>query len=153
MLTKSELDEIRARCEAATPGPWHGNVFGYGGVHILWGSVYMGDGELVRIGHNESSNADFVARARQDVPDLLEEVERLRAALRQVESHVWKWPERGNIVGGYNPARGRFQICDCRLCGRQFTLYSSGEKEGKHADNCAFAMLKKGGDTLDANNN
>ena len=79
-----DLDAIRARAEAATPGPWK-----------VWGdddgdsedvfSVF--DGEHNSLGltgyyrRNALANAEFTANARQDIPDLLAEVERLQNRL------------------------------------------------------------------------
>jgi hypothetical protein len=62
-MTKEELDAIRKRCEKASPGPWY----------------------VVNIDKSKP-NAEFMAHAREDIPKLLEEIERLRGALdRAVE--------------------------------------------------------------------
>ena len=70
-----EMAAIRARLEAATPGPWVGTanqVHGPGRAWLFeapcsWGEV------------DEQANCAFVAHARDDVLALLDEVERLRA--------------------------------------------------------------------------
>ena len=78
-----DLDVIRARADAATSGPWK-----------LWGMSVLadpvGDSNLdtaIHVadtsyrnaqGKLRTNDADFIARARTDVPDLLAEVERLR---------------------------------------------------------------------------
>lgn len=76
-MTHKELTEIRARAEAATPGPWiykNGeveNADGGGGAWIFHDGDYPGTG-------------DFIAHARNDVPALVDEVERLREALKRI---------------------------------------------------------------------
>ncbi len=78
MMTDAELDAIRARAEAATPGPWgitadsKPNDFDIAGPEpgdtrgMFW----------------REEDAGFVAHARTDVPALLDEVKRLRALLK-----------------------------------------------------------------------
>jgi hypothetical protein len=79
-----DLDAIEARAKAATPGPWRkqprlsidGSVeseaMGKGGVPAMMVDI---DSERSRV------DAEFIAHARKDVPDLVAEVRRLRAAL------------------------------------------------------------------------
>lgn len=72
-MTDEDLQAIRMRAEAATPGPW----------------VKDNDSPIVRgpemilydEGGHSDPDADFIAAARTDVPALLAEVDRLRAAL------------------------------------------------------------------------
>lgn len=73
-MNEQELNEIKARAEAATPGPWR---------RYNWDHVSNGD-EVVCDTRPESNfpnefaeNADFIAYARTDVPALVAEVERL----------------------------------------------------------------------------
>jgi hypothetical protein len=75
-----DLDEIEARANAATPGPWEGKRNG---------GVYAGDMEPVfETGCGCCSDPDltdensaFIASARTDVPALIAEVRRLRKLL------------------------------------------------------------------------
>ena len=74
----SRLDEIRAREAAATPGPW----FDTGDVESVGVSIAMDpyadinpDRAVWKV------NADFIAHAREDIPFLLAEIERLELAL------------------------------------------------------------------------
>ena len=93
MLDEKRLSEIEARANAATPGPWFpaGNANGY------W--VECGekgeDGErnqwIANIDSavkHERPDAAFIADARQDIPELLAEVRRLRAALTDYANHA-----------------------------------------------------------------
>lgn len=87
---KFDLQAIRARSEAATPGPWEWRVCGNDSVYIraetLDGVIELEDdysgypecGEhliMEMLGHD----ADFIAHARTDIPAMLAEVGRLQA--------------------------------------------------------------------------
>ena len=80
------LDEIRARTEAATPGPWraYGNTVEQEktGCHQVVGTEFTGGGYMAyeRL-TTKDEDATFIAHAREDIPYLLAEIERLRAAL------------------------------------------------------------------------
>lgn len=84
-----ELREIRERSATATPGPW--KAFLEGRDHQS-GSDFIRTGEGATRGEDiEMSGAapadyDFIANARQDIPRLLEEIERLRELLGRGES-------------------------------------------------------------------
>jgi len=74
-----KLDEIRARCEAATLGPWeyktnrHPNLNG-----TPWGWIDGPAGNMCWSGYQSRIDADFIAHAREDIPYLLAEIERLK---------------------------------------------------------------------------
>lgn len=74
-----ELAAIRARCEAATPGPWKSYVEGRD--HTSGSSFIMTTGEDIELSGATIADQDFIAHAREDVPRLLEEVQRLRSQL------------------------------------------------------------------------
>ena len=83
-MTKQEIDAIRARCEAAAPGPWKHH---YGDDYAV--VMFPGEGTSnasVRVAEDEwddsfSGNAKFIAHAREDIPRLLAEVRVLRQEL------------------------------------------------------------------------
>jgi hypothetical protein len=77
ILTNDELAAIRARVEAATPGPWRTHIYP------------MGESTIYGVGTCGAGPEDlaFIAAARTDVPDLLAEVERLRAELAAVRAY------------------------------------------------------------------
>ncbi|PPC90066.1 MAG: hypothetical protein CTY34_09140 [Methylobacter sp.] len=81
-LTDDELESIVSRCNAATPGPWISYVEGRD--HTS-GSSFIMTGEKETRGNDiELSGAsiadqDFIAHARQDIPKLLEEIQRLKS--------------------------------------------------------------------------
>jgi hypothetical protein len=78
-LNAEELEAIRKRAEAATPGPWFDSetvyvVSNVRGDSIEWGADFIAETQ-------EQSDAEFIANAREDVPKLLVEIERLRKTL------------------------------------------------------------------------
>lgn len=85
-MKQDELAAIRERCEAATPGPFdtyvHGDNAGYtvakfgdNGQDVFWTFVKRED-------------AEFVAHAREDVPALLDEIDRLRAEVANLDAEL-----------------------------------------------------------------
>lgn len=104
-MTDEELATIKARAEAATPGPWklddyiglesytvcldyvpenQNRTTGYGAgsegtaICVLDDEMYFEySSDTERL-----ANAEFIAHAREDVPALVAEVERLQEALR-----------------------------------------------------------------------
>lgn len=87
-MDAKRLEEIRERAEKATPGPWELFPERYkinDPNPVTVGPIRNGDFELVaEIRYPEHfdhiCDAAFITAARQDVPDLLDEVERLRKA-------------------------------------------------------------------------
>ncbi len=94
-LTDAELDEIEARANAATEGPWQidrvsGDVIGPGeqSSQLSYGGVLVSTHPCVTIAVSyeldaawgaEPEDMVFIANARTDVPRLVAEVRRLRA--------------------------------------------------------------------------
>ncbi len=83
------LEPIRARAEAATPGPWmawreyHGPVTAWRiCTHDGNREVVAGDEGAIESG----DDAEFIAHARSDVPALVGEVERLRGRMREARA-------------------------------------------------------------------
>lgn len=86
-MTPAEVAAIRAKADAATPGPW--SVRHYGS-----------NDECVRTAHgdpiawckanvsNAERDAAFIASARIDVPALCDEVERQRARADKAEAEL-----------------------------------------------------------------
>ena len=78
-MTQEQLDAIQARADDATSGPW--GCYGDGAHEVFDAGEYSdGDqGEVVAAVIEKLNNAIFITHAREDVPALLAEVERLRA--------------------------------------------------------------------------
>lgn len=84
-LSQAYLVEIKKRCEAATTGPWISIIEGRdqplgGDSFILRGASDVRQEDLYLTGATVADQ-DFIAHARQDIPLLLDEIERLRDLL------------------------------------------------------------------------
>jgi len=75
MNTEERLAEIRARCWAATPGPWHVCERGFYDECDVTGP----EPGAIRGQYAKFADAAFVAAAREDIPFLLVEIDRLMA--------------------------------------------------------------------------
>jgi hypothetical protein len=86
-MSNEELDEIKSRYEATTIAPWvsfiegrdceSGSSFIMTGIakgENIWGETR---GEDIYLTGATNADMDFIAHARQDIPNLLEEIERL----------------------------------------------------------------------------
>ena len=96
----SILDEIQARADAATEGPWAVEVDddGFDGASVLlddgvgWGTAYIC--QDMHQGESEGvADAEFISHAREDVPKLV-------AALRAVEVLAEQWRYKGEFGWG-----------------------------------------------------
>lgn len=85
------LEEIEARANAATDGPWWAWDRGVGW-HIALGTPKDVDDwghpshllpEGFRTDISRQADAEFIAHARTDIPKLIEEVRRLRTQLKK----------------------------------------------------------------------
>jgi len=84
-LDDVELQQIRRRCEDATPGPWKSFIEGRehtsGSSFIMTGSG-KNRGKDIELSGATTADHDFIAHARQDIPRMLDEIARLRKAGR-----------------------------------------------------------------------
>lgn len=118
-LTDQQLDEIDARANAATAGPWgvyeSGSMIDIAADLQETGCGYRARREIARLedepldndpAHREwtaeqdwaqvQADAEFVAHAREDVPVLLAEIRRLRAQVVELES--WECDAEGCAI-------------------------------------------------------
>ncbi len=108
-MTEKELEEIQKRCEEVTSGPWIWFVENpdppYGPFVKVVSPRKSGNIEglrpLLTLNDEEFSgqkNADFVCRAKEDIPKLLNEIKRLKGILKKFsEIDI---PRRGDEDGG-----------------------------------------------------
>ena len=75
-LSDERLLDIKRRCENATPGPWKSYVEAR--EKISGSSFIQTSGEDIYLTGATTEDQDFIAHARQDIPDLLAEIERIR---------------------------------------------------------------------------
>lgn len=114
-----DLPAIRARAEAATPGPWyalpdpapsrvdHGYRLVATTTRAAADNVYglrdaMGYPGLTKL--DSDSDADFIAHAREDVPALLAEVERLSRNLELASAECCDLSAYRQLVREEHPA-------------------------------------------------
>jgi len=74
--TQTDLLEMLARCEAATPGPWKSFVEDRD--HSSGSNVIQTGGDDIELTGATVADQDFIAHARQDVEVLAKELLRLR---------------------------------------------------------------------------
>lgn len=87
---ESELAEIEARLNAASPGPWDAQPW----THPNWVVHAPGVPHLIlqSVGGNDKANITFAAHARADVALLLAEVRRLRQYVAMLSVHLPEEP-------------------------------------------------------------
>ena len=113
-----DLDVIKARCEAATPGPWYvdrGGEFDdpYYSIPSVCRDRY-GDNSLM-VG-SDKATAEFIAHARTDVPALVAEVERLRAEVEGLtDAYDSLKSDADALVGGL-----KLDYADCESVGMEW---------------------------------
>jgi len=84
----SRLDEIRAREAAATPGPWRWDEYQHVLIAADQPNEWTGECVMNVWGYdfetswrNKKLDGEFIVNAREDIPFLLAEIERLELAL------------------------------------------------------------------------
>ncbi len=91
-MTPEELNEVKLRVNAATPGPWHADITDASDI-VVWGpekNQFIGNVGRDRYSEThtavyfdgEAEDAIFIAAARSDVVALVAEVRRLQKELR-----------------------------------------------------------------------
>ena len=96
-----DLDEIRRATEAATEGPWSSrNAYDGNNPHkATYWDVCDADEPIGQFWWDHAeADAAFIAGARQWVPALVAEVERLRAALVKYGWHIGDCPQRWGVA-------------------------------------------------------
>lgn len=82
MLHK-ELEEIRQRCEAASPAPWRSCVERRdhtSGSHFIMAGDTQNRSNDIELSGATIADQDFIAHARQDIPQLPDEIKKLKNA-------------------------------------------------------------------------
>lgn len=82
-MTPEQLKQIRERADKATPGPWKSIRPGHRQA-TKYRSVQIGRDAAYTTLEMEPSDAKFISESRQDVPDLLDEVERLKEEVKEL---------------------------------------------------------------------
>lgn len=87
MMTREEIEAIRKRAEKATEGPWGASLDEWPGNANLrhWVSTHW-DGLACAVSYED---AEFIAHAREDIPKLLVEIERLQTNWQWLEEYAY----------------------------------------------------------------
>lgn len=80
LLSEETLAEIKARADAATPGPWEGK-YGRSNHTVFGSSKIKGQKFIICDVISHEDNTDFIAFARSDIPALLAHIEALQVEL------------------------------------------------------------------------
>lgn len=111
-ITAEELAELRRLHEAATPGPWTSRkaymdtdgAFDYGIVGHVDGELRVIAETFGRVAVSKfppaKESAEFIAAARNALPRLLDEIERLRAVIRATHEGCNGWHAGGRHAPG-----------------------------------------------------
>ncbi len=86
-ISNDELDEMMARCDAATPGPWRSFIEGrdhLGGNDFIMTGNDEPRGEDIELVGASRADQDFIASTRQDIPRLVAEIRRLKRKAGEV---------------------------------------------------------------------
>jgi hypothetical protein len=75
-ISLDQLQEILARCTAATPGPWESIIEGRD--QTSGSSFIQTAGEDIYLSGATIPDQDFIASTRQDIPKLVHEILTLR---------------------------------------------------------------------------
>ena len=93
------LSEIRARCDAATPGTWWWSLSDLRAT--VWGGAQYGNaatGKQIVVDGDEDfdcypENAEFITNARDDIPYLFDHLEKAEAELDTYRAALQNWNE------------------------------------------------------------
>jgi hypothetical protein len=93
-MTKQDLQNIKKRYEATSIAPWIASIEGRdheSGSHFIMTGIPKGEniwqekrGEDLEIIGATIADLDFIANARQDIPALIEEIERLQEIIESL---------------------------------------------------------------------
>lgn len=164
--TNERGKEARVRCDAATKGPWEQDA------HYVTGNVKGGrpGGEVIVQCHSTASsvddrardlkNSEFIAHARTDLPDALDEIDRQRKRIADLEAETKGFHDRHGydfIEGQRDEARaeaGRWKMLHetlriesglrkCSCCGCQRIFFYMAMHGKREDDVCAWCLNRK----------
>jgi hypothetical protein len=78
-ISAATLEEIDRRCAMATPGPWKSFVEGRD--HTSGSDFIRTGADDIYLSGATIADRDFIANARQDLPNLIQEIRALRREL------------------------------------------------------------------------
>ena len=116
-MTEERIAEIRGREKAATRGPWHDEcVIGRRKEIETFHTIRDKDGAIVDVlPISAYHDAAFIAHAREDIPALLAEVERLMAENEALKLRVCERQERFVAQNWRNVEKKRYSFKKFRV--------------------------------------
>jgi len=125
-MTQERINEIRSRCEAATPGQWRTPPSFSGVTSQRFGDVCLRPSSYTPFNDN---NMIFISHAREDVPALLDYIAELERKEDRVCSVVYKMDSHLNVIatcsacGDICVASGNHEYCPS--CGARIVEVTS----------------------------
>jgi hypothetical protein len=154
-MSEPDLEAIKGREAAAKAGPWVWKSATIGDDPPVDGNRYLSSpaSEWMVIGASQSTmfcdddDAEFIAAARTDVPDLLEAVERLLSMLIDAETEAQMQAAeverlRGDdgIVRKLATSTWVYDSYVCINCNALVADVETGEMDEPHEDDCPHAL-------------
>jgi hypothetical protein len=89
-MKQEELDEIRKLCEVAHVGPWEPQQFTFPQAVVCGESFIVGADNkgVCKMMWPGRDTAEFIARSRTVIPELLDEIENLQRELSGIKSNL-----------------------------------------------------------------
>ena len=84
-ISDYELNQIKQRCDKATSGPWVSYIEGRdhtSGSNFIMTGNKNNRGEDIELIGGTIYDQDFIAHARQDIPNLINEIKRLKKSIK-----------------------------------------------------------------------
>ncbi|MGE9549558.1 hypothetical protein [Snodgrassella sp. CS2] len=84
-ISDFELNQIKQRCDKATSGPWVSYIEGRdhtSGSNFIMTGNKNNRGEDIELIGGTIYDQDFIAHARQDIPNLINEIKRLKKLIK-----------------------------------------------------------------------
>lgn len=84
-ISDYELNQIKQRCDKATTGPWVSYIEGRdhtSGSNFIMTGDENNRGKDIEIIGGTIYDQDFIAHARQDIPNLINEIKRLKKSIK-----------------------------------------------------------------------
>lgn len=136
MIPQDTLDEWQRLADAATPGPWR-HVDRVGDKpQFLFVAAVAPNMRVVSTHDSGSSypasDASFIAASREAVPDLIAEVESLRAQCAAMREHI-EWHNRPSGRFGTQPGDGCPASTRCDGCDAVLSLNAGAGILARHA--------------------
>ena len=139
-MTPERIAEIRDRVGRTSDGPWVPS--GFSG--IIDGPAYVGVINLT--GFRRFYDADFVAHARQDVPDLLDALTAERQRAERAEAWAGRWKRAAKAMrGNWNDAMGYWHSA-VRAWAEKFKQESARAERAEQREQRLREALLTGGD-------